>query len=793
MSAIAAAARYIEMGYQPVPIAPRDKRPVDDGWQKRTFVPADFAPDGNIGLKLGDPSGGLVDVDCDCPEAVELAPLYLPRTPVVTGRDGRPKSHYWYISPCSQTRQFRDPQTRKMIVELRSTGGQTLIGPSQHPEGGRYDDLQGSPAIISFDDLLASVQELHRACLVKRYGAAKARKLLEPKKPPAPPQANLPDSWTDVPMEQRERRAAAYIDKYPPAISGQGGHPATYALAVAIVHGFAIDEERALGLLLQHYNPRCQPEWAEHELRHKVNDAANKPHDKPYGYLLMESADRLNGRPYGHHTDYVPRDTAGSQPGKPEGAGNAQGPVPICNFEEREGPEGKPVYDPLPMSSIITRIRQRCDDWPRRCGSALFVHDTNGLDWLDSPPALFGWLQSRTGIVEWKRGSGYVTKEELHSELRRTATEYAAVESFPHEPPMAGHYYACQAPEPGAGSALAGLLDRFSPETEIDRDLIQAFGMTLVWGGRSGARPAFVLTSDAGRGVGKTTIPAVFGHLLGGLIDFAAGDKIGDIKARLLSAEAATKRLALLDNVKSLRFSWAELEALITAPLISGRRLYVGEASRPNLLTWAITVNGASLATDLAQRAVIIKLRKPEHSARWQEETFDYVDQHRDRIIADLIGCLQAERGELRQASRWGSWEWDVLARLPEPNEAAKVIAERREAVDVEAEESSIVEEYFEQQIIALHYEDSDRVFVPSRVAAKWWSEAIGDRGATVTAAVRQLKQKIDEGCIRRLAVSPSRTHGRGFVWTGTSTSLDTSMLYDIESRIEYQITRCGT
>lgn len=470
-----------------------------------------------------------------------------------------------------------------------------------------------------------------------------------------------------------------------------------------------------------------------------------------------------------------------------------RGPVPICNFEEREGPEGKPVYDPLPMSSIITRIRQRCDDWPRRCGPALFVHDTNGLDWLDSPPALFGWLQSRTGIVEWRRGSGYVTKEELHAELRRTATEYAAVETFPHEPPIAEHYYTCPIPAPGDGSALAGLLDRFTPETSIDRDLIQAFGMTLAWGGRGGFRPAFIFTSDAGRGVGKTTIPAIFGHLLGGLIDFSTGDKIADIKSRLLSPEALGKRLALLDNVKSLRFSWAELEALITAPLISGRRLYVGEASRPNLLTWAITVNGASLATDLAQRAVIIKLRKPKHSTGWQEETIAYIDQHRDRIIADLIGALQADREELRQASRWGGWERDILARLPEPNEAAKVIAERREAVDVEAEESSIVEEYFEQQIDALHYDGSSRVFIPSRIAAKWWAEAIGDRGVTVTAAVRQLKQKIDEGCIRRLAVSPSRAHGRGFIWTNEDASLETGTAYDIEARINYQTTHWGS
>ena len=71
----------------------------------------------------------------------------------------------------------------------------------------------------------------------------------------------------------------------PPAISGRGGHKTTYAAATALVHGFGLSEAQALSLLLAHYNLRCQPEWSETELRHKIADARSKPHLKPFGWL----------------------------------------------------------------------------------------------------------------------------------------------------------------------------------------------------------------------------------------------------------------------------------------------------------------------------------------------------------------------------------------------------------------------------------------------------------------------------------------------------------------------------
>ena len=39
-------------------------------------------------------------------------------------------------------------------------------------------------------------------------------------------------------------RALAYVAKMPAAISGRGGHAATFAVAKALVHGFALSESR---------------------------------------------------------------------------------------------------------------------------------------------------------------------------------------------------------------------------------------------------------------------------------------------------------------------------------------------------------------------------------------------------------------------------------------------------------------------------------------------------------------------------------------------------------------------
>lgn len=435
--------------------------------------------------------------------------------------------------------------------------------------------------------------------------------------------------------------------------------------------------------------------------------------------------------------------------------------------------DGKQIV-PIRMRDIIQTIFSQTGDFPRRVDNMLFVDDPeHGLDYFDrrKTAGLFGWLR-RHHEVTWAKGGNLVAQNELFAEMERTAQRYQAIELLPHEPPISGIYYRGTAPPPGDGSHLRTLLDRFRPETTIDRDFIQAAMMTAVWGGLPGCRPAFVITSDEGRGVGKTIAVSAIGHLFGGVLDVSNGEDIEKLKTRMLTPAHRTKRIALLDNVKSLRLSWAELESLITNPIISGHQMYAGEGERPNLLTWFLTLNGVSMATDMAQRSIIIKVVRGANDGPWWEETRQFIDDHRAEIIGDLIAALRGPRFPLANFSRWATWEQDILCRLPEPGDAQRLILERQGQSNCEMDEAEIIEEHFAGQLRRLGYDPKKiQVRIPVAVAAEWYSMAIGERTKTATASKR-LNQLAGESQVKRITPDSSRTYGRCFVWTGENANI---------------------
>jgi putative DNA primase/helicase len=79
-------------------------------------------------------------------------------------------------------------------------------------------------------------------------------------------------------------RAAAYLAKIPPAVSGERGHDRTFHAACILVQGFelSIDEAKPL---LQQWNERCIPPWSSAELEHKLADALEAADSRPRGYL----------------------------------------------------------------------------------------------------------------------------------------------------------------------------------------------------------------------------------------------------------------------------------------------------------------------------------------------------------------------------------------------------------------------------------------------------------------------------------------------------------------------------
>ncbi len=86
-------------------------------------------------------------------------------------------------------------------------------------------------------------------------------------------------------------RARRYVAKMDAAVSGSGGHTATFKVAVALIHGFALEWGAAWALMLE-YNERATPEkWSLKELEHKLRQAQGGVHKNPRGHLLGDRVD----------------------------------------------------------------------------------------------------------------------------------------------------------------------------------------------------------------------------------------------------------------------------------------------------------------------------------------------------------------------------------------------------------------------------------------------------------------------------------------------------------------------
>lgn len=89
-------------------------------------------------------------------------------------------------------------------------------------------------------------------------------------------------------------RAQHYLAKCPAAKSGEGGHELTWSVVRCVVRGFNLTEQQAL-VALQPWNSRCDPEWSEKELTHKIRQAREAGR-KPELGAYLKSDWKTNGR-----------------------------------------------------------------------------------------------------------------------------------------------------------------------------------------------------------------------------------------------------------------------------------------------------------------------------------------------------------------------------------------------------------------------------------------------------------------------------------------------------------------
>ena len=331
-----------------------------------------------------------------------------------------------------------------------------------------------------------------------------------------------------------------------------------------------------------------------------------------------------------------------------------------------------------------------------------------------------------------------MTQERFFEYVRKFHAErFDVIETFPHHPPMPRTFYMHQKVGAANGGFLDLLLDYFSPATDVDRELIRSAFLTPFWGGLPGSRPAFRIEGPendppelAGRGTGKSTLPLIVADLAGGYIDLEEGEDFPAFKTRLLSNEEGRKRVVRVDNLKTLRLSWAPLEAFVTSPVISGHALFKGEGQRTNTLTVFITVNGGGLSKDMVQRVITVRLARPAYRAGWSEEVTAFVEEHRWELIGEIIGVLAVEPAMVKAATRWSSWEKGVLSQCSKFNECQRLIAERASAIDVDDDDAFEIEQLFRKNLIERRHDpDAENVKIPSSEVGAWYSEYHGEEG----------------------------------------------------------------
>lgn len=95
-----------------------------------------------------------------------------------------------------------------------------------------------------------------------------------------------------VPVEERVRR---YLALMPSALSGSGGHTATFNVVRTLLHGFGLSIDQARPFL-EEYNQRCEPPWSPSQLEHKLKSVDGLNSKWPRGYLLEDRGPQFQNK-----------------------------------------------------------------------------------------------------------------------------------------------------------------------------------------------------------------------------------------------------------------------------------------------------------------------------------------------------------------------------------------------------------------------------------------------------------------------------------------------------------------
>lgn len=98
--------------------------------------------------------------------------------------------------------------------------------------------------------------------------------------------------------------AIDYLKTRPPAVEGQGGNNHTFVTAT-VMQNFGLSEDKALEVMLEHWNEKCEPPWDPEELKSIVENGFKYAKKKAgsFGAGLMEFAEA-----YDNEDSILPKD-----------------------------------------------------------------------------------------------------------------------------------------------------------------------------------------------------------------------------------------------------------------------------------------------------------------------------------------------------------------------------------------------------------------------------------------------------------------------------------------------------
>lgn len=520
---------------------------------------------------------------------------------------------------------------------------------------------------------------------------------------------------------------------------------------------------------------KWRPEFAEYLKGKKViilpdNDDVGREHAEIvardlYGHAASVKVVQCSKLPKGDVTDYfekecgswdalaaVIKDAPEYEPSEfsPVEAAKEANKTPFRNYVLEEKEIGKrTIRNKLPrqINELVNDLHTRLLGAPFKVGEQMFDRDrdTGKINYIFDQAGLFSWIARKTGCtIDWARIDGCVTKGEFYEALRAEATEYSAI-SFVPDYPVRDDVFYChpELPKPSENHEIFyNFLNFFNPDGEINKCLLTAFVMAPIFYRPMVNRPMWIIDSPNGQGSGKSKLPEMVALLYGK--DETHGEPIdvsmdelaynySEIIKRIISTKGRNARILRIDNVEGVLRS-AKLATLVTTGSITGRASYGrDEESRPNNLTYVVTVNGATVDTDIASRSYYIMVKKPQMNPRWEDDVIAYIARHRMQIFADIIDIISKHQPyDIQPFTRTPKFETMVLQPAcgsPERyQQVIEYILGKKDETNTDEDLAKRIEEEIEVQLATVKpiigapnlNAKTDKIFIRADVLDEW-------------------------------------------------------------------------